>query len=165
MKAAIFPGSFDPLTLGHVDLIRRSIPLFDSLWVAVGENPGKSHWFTAPERVEMIREVLQSENLNAEVESFAGLVVDHARRRGVQWIVRGLRGVSDYDYECSMSRTNQSVAPEVETVFLMPSADTSFIASRLVREIAAGGGTVDHLVPAEVAERLTAALKQRGGTP
>lgn len=150
---AIYPGSFDPITNGHLDLIERAARLFDRLIVAILRNEGKQPLFTAEERVEMLRQVLR-DYANVEVDSFEGLLVDYAARRGAGVIVRGIRAVSDYEYELQMALMNRRLAPQIETVFLMAGEAYSFISSRLVKEVASLGGDVSGLVPPVVEARL-----------
>jgi pantetheine-phosphate adenylyltransferase len=162
-RRAIYPGSFDPITLGHVDVARRAARLFDEVVVAVYEGTEKSGaLFTPPERIAMAREVLSSlPETNIVVESFSGLTVDYARAQGAGVIVRGLRAVSDFEYEFKLAHMNAHLAPEIEVVCLMTSSRHSFISSSLIREVAALGGDVDALVPSVVQEALTARLAAR----
>jgi pantetheine-phosphate adenylyltransferase len=162
-RRAIYPGSFDPITLGHVDVARRAARLFDEVVVAVYEGTEKSGaLFTPPERIAMAREVLSSlPETNIVVESFSGLTVDYARAQGAGVIVRGLRAVSDFEYEFKLAHMNAHLAPEIEVVCLMTSSGHSFISSSLIREVAALGGDVDALVPSVVQEALTARLAAR----
>jgi pantetheine-phosphate adenylyltransferase len=152
-RIAIYPGSFDPLTNGHVDIIRRGSRLFDRIVVAVLVNPGKSPLFTADERVELAREVFEHD-LNVEVETFEGLLVEYARRRRASVIVRGLRAVSDFEYEMQMALMNRHLSPDLETVFMMPSEAYTYLSSRLVKEVFALGGPVEAFVPTAVERRL-----------
>lgn len=150
---AIYPGSFDPITNGHLDLIERAARLFDRLIVAILRNEGKEPLFTAEERVDMLRQVLR-DYANVEVDSFEGLLVEYAARRGAGVIVRGIRAVSDYEYELQMALMNRRLAPQIETVFLMAGEAYSFISSRLVKEVASLGGDISGLVPPVVEARL-----------
>lgn len=150
---ALYPGSFDPLTNGHVDIIRRGARLFDRIIVAVLVNPEKSPLFTAAERVEIAREAL-ADLSNVEVDTFDGLLVDYARRRRASVIVRGLRAVSDFEYELQMALMNRRLNPDVETVFMMPAEPYTYVSSRLVKEVVALGGSVEGLVPEGVEVRL-----------
>lgn len=153
---AIYPGSFDPPTNGHLDLIERGSKIFDLLIVAVLRNPEKSDpLFSIGERVEMLREVTQH-CANVEVESFAGLLVDYAVRRRARVILRGLRAISDYENEMNMALMNRKLDPNLETVFMMPAVAYTFLSSRLVREVCQLGGDVRGLVPPVVEERLRA---------
>jgi pantetheine-phosphate adenylyltransferase len=150
---AIYPGSFDPFTNGHLDLIERSTHLFDKLIVAILRNEEKKPLFTLDERQQMLREVLRGFP-NVEVDSFDGLLVDFAARKHAAVILRGIRAISDYEYELQMALMNRRLRPEIETVFLMAGEAYSFISSRLVKEVAALGGNVSGLVPPVVEERL-----------
>jgi pantetheine-phosphate adenylyltransferase len=150
---AVYPGSFDPLTNGHLDLIERSLRIFDDLIVAVVTNPTKEALFSDTERVEMIREATRSLG-KIEVVIFDGLLVDLVARMGAGAIVRGLRAVSDFEYEFQMALMNRKLREEIETVFLMPHEACSYISSRLIKEVARYGGAVKGLVPAGVERRL-----------
>ena len=148
---ALYAGSFDPITNGHTDLIRRSLGFVDQLVVAVANNANKQPLFTAPERVALIKATVANES-RVDVESFEGLLVDFARRQGIRMIIRGLRAVSDFEYEYQMALMNRHLGSEIETVFMIPSLDTTHVSSSLVREIARYGGDVASLVhPAVVA--------------
>jgi pantetheine-phosphate adenylyltransferase len=150
---AVYPGSFDPITNGHLDIIRRAEGIFRPLTVAVLRNTEKTGLFTVEERVELLRETL-AEFPEVEVDAFDGLLVDYARRRGVSHILRGVRALTDFEYEFQMALMNLRLAPEIETVFLMPREEYIFLSSRLVREVALLGGPVEGMVPAPVAERI-----------
>jgi pantetheine-phosphate adenylyltransferase len=150
---AIYPGSFDPLTNGHVDIIQRGSRLFDRIVVGILVNIEKSPLFTVPERVDIAREVF-AENPNVEVDTFDGLLVDYARRKRASVIVKGLRAISDFEYEMQMALMNRHLNPEVETVFMMPAEPYTYVSSRLVKEVVALGGSVSKLVPAVVESRL-----------
>lgn len=150
---AIYPGSFDPITNGHLDLIERSGQLFDHLIVAVLTNPEKQSLFSVGERVEMLRQVT-SGMPNVSVDTFSGLLVDYAVRKEAGAIVRGIRAFSDYEYELQMALMNRKLEPRLETVFLMPAESYTYLSSRLVKEIVMYGGTVKGLVPPIVEERL-----------
>jgi pantetheine-phosphate adenylyltransferase len=152
---AIYPGSFDPVTNGHLDLITRGAQIFDQLIVAVAPNLEKEPLFAVKERVEML-ESLTFEWKNVEVDTFNGLLVEYARSQNASVIVRGIRAVSDYEYELQMAMMNRKLEPEIETVFMLPAEPYSYLSSRLVREIARLGGPVKDLVPPIVAERLRA---------
>jgi pantetheine-phosphate adenylyltransferase len=154
---AIYPGSFDPVTNGHLDLIARGARIFDRLVVAVLQNLDKEPLFPATERVQMLREVT-SEWPNVEVDLFDGLLVDYVRRQNAQVILRGIRAISDYEYELQMALMNRRLEPSVETVFMMPAERYSYLSSRLVREVAKLGGNIEGLVPAPVVERLRAKI-------
>jgi pantetheine-phosphate adenylyltransferase len=150
---AVYPGSFDPLTNGHVDIIQRGVKLFDRIVVAVLANVDKPPLFTAEERVATLREVFCGQP-SVEVETFRGLLVDYARYRQVDVIVRGLRAVSDFEYELQMALMNRRLNSEVETVFMMPAEPYTYVSSRLVKEIFSLGGSVEGLVPASVEAKL-----------
>jgi pantetheine-phosphate adenylyltransferase len=150
---AIYPGSFDPLTNGHVDIIQRGAKLFDRIVVAILLNVEKSPLFTVAERVDIAREVF-ADNPKVEVDTFDGLLVDYARRKHAGVIVRGLRAISDFEYEMQMALMNRNLNPNVETVFMMPAEPYTYVSSRLVKEVAALGGSVTNLVPRLVEERL-----------
>ena len=161
-RLAIFPGSFDPLTNGHVDIILRSVHLFERILVAVLVNAEKKPLFTADERVSIIREVFR-EYPNVEVDLFDGLLVEYARRRRASAIVRGLRAVSDFEYEFQMALMNRHLEPTLETVFMMPAEQYTYLSSRLIKEVFSLGGTVTGLVPATVEQWMT--LRQAQGNP
>ncbi|HXI03617.1 MAG TPA: pantetheine-phosphate adenylyltransferase [Candidatus Saccharimonadales bacterium] len=156
---AVYPGTFDPVTNGHVDIIERGSRLFDKVLVAILENPEKDPMFTVRERMSLIQASTRHLG-NVEVEAFAGLLIDYARARKVRAIVRGLRAVSDFEYELQMAMMNRRLSSEVETVFMMPNEAYSYLSSRLVREVVALGGSVTGLVPKEVESRIV----QRAGT-
>jgi pantetheine-phosphate adenylyltransferase len=149
---ALCPGTFDPVTNGHLDVVRRAARLYDRIVVAVVENPGKEPLFEAAERVEMLEEALADVN-GVEVDSFTGLLVDYARDHGVALIVKGLRAVSDFEYEIQMAQMNRHLA-EVETCFVATSPKWSYLSSSLVKEIARYGGDVSGLVPDHVVRKL-----------
>ena len=150
---AIYPGSFDPVTNGHLDLIARAAKMFDHLVVAILRNSAKNPLFTVEERVSMLSEGT-AEFGNVSVSTFDGLLVDFAREERAQAVVRGIRAISDYEYELQMALMNRRLAPDVETIFLMPDAKYSFVSSRLVKEVFQLGGSVDGLVPRFVIERM-----------
>ena len=156
---AIYPGSFDPLTNGHLDLIARGASLFDQLVVAVLLNSAKNPLFTVAERVEMLEEATQS-YANVEIATFDGLLVEFARQRGARAVLRGIRAISDYEYELQMAMLNRRLNPDVETIFLMPDAQYSYVSSRLVKEAARLGGSIDGLVPELVVRRLAKRLER-----
>jgi pantetheine-phosphate adenylyltransferase len=161
VRRAACPGSFDPVTNGHIDIIGRAAALFDEVVVAVGVNKSKSRLFTAEERIDMLTEAIQPYD-NVVVDSFDGLLTDFCQERGVVAIVKGLRAVSDFDYELQMAQMNGSLAG-IETVFIPTSPEYSFLASSLVKEVATFGGDVSRLVPSHVLERLTARLGETSG--
>ncbi len=154
---ALYPGTFDPPTNGHVDLITRGAKLFDHLIVGVLINPVKNPLFTVEERVEMLKEVTSSLG-NVSVATFNGLMVEFARQRGVSAVMRGIRAISDYEYEFQMALMNRRLAPELETVFLQPAGRYSFISSRMLKEVFSLGGDVTGLVPPNVLKRLRARI-------
>ena len=150
---AVYPGSFDPLTNGHVDIISRGARLFDRIVVAILMNAEKAPLFTMAERVEIAREVFR-QHAKVEVDTFDGLLVDYVERRKAQVIVRGLRAVSDFEFEFQMALMNQRLNPQIETVFMMPAEQYTYISSRLIKEVFALGGRVHGLVPELVEHRL-----------
>ena len=150
---AIYPGSFDPVTNGHLDLIARAANIFDHLVVAILRNSQKNPLFTVEERVAMLSEGT-AEFGNVSVSTFDGLLVDFAREQRAHAVVRGIRAISDYEYEFQMALMNRRLSPDVETIFLMPDAKYSFVSSRLVKEVFRLGGSVDGLVPKFVIERM-----------
>ena len=158
---AVYPGTFDPITLGHVDVVRRATQLFERVIVAVAAGHHKKTMFTLTERIEMAREAIKPYP-QAEVESFAGLMRDFVIARGAKAMVRGLRAVTDFDYEFQLAGMNRSLMPDVETVFLTPSDKYQFVSSTFVREIAVLGGEVDKFVSPLVAKRLAAKVQSLG---
>jgi len=157
---AIYPGSFDPITNGHLDLIERGCRLFDKLIVSILRNESKLPLFSVEERVEMLREVVGGYS-NVEVDSFDGLLVDYAARQNATVLLRGIRAISDYEYELQMALMNRRLRPLIETVFMMSSEAYSFISSRLVKEVFGLGGAVSGLVPPPVEARLRERLDGR----
>jgi len=147
---AIYPGSFDPITLGHLDIIERGCRLFERVIVAVLRNPNKTPLFSVQQRLEQIR-ISTSHLANVEIDSFDGLTVKYAQMRQAQVLLRGLRAISDFEAELQMAHTNKTLAAHIETVFLATSNEHSFLSSSVVKEIAKFGGSVDHLVPQHVA--------------
>ena len=158
---AVYPGSFDPLTNGHVDIISRGTRIFDRIIVAILVNAEKAPLFTMDERVEIARTVFK-DYPSVEVDTFGGLLVDYAERRGAQAIVRGLRAVSDFEFEFQMALMNQRLKPAIETVFMMPAEQYTYISSRLIKEVFALGGRVNGLVPDLVEERLRGKVRTGG---
>jgi pantetheine-phosphate adenylyltransferase len=157
---AIYPGSFDPLTFGHIDIVERSVRLFDRVVVAIITNPAKDPLFTVEERCDIIDKVLRKKFPTVEVDVFHGLLVDYVQEKKAQVIVRGIRAVTDYEYEFQMALMNRRLAPGVETVFMMPAEQYSYLSSRLVKEIASLGGSVEGLVPQQVEKRLKKKFRQ-----
>jgi pantetheine-phosphate adenylyltransferase len=159
-KLAIYPGSFDPITNGHIELIARGLEVFDHLIVAVAHNLRKQPMFTTRERVKLIREAMP-ERPDLEVDCFEGLLVDYAASRKARVILRGLRAVADFEYEFQMANMNKKLDPELETLFMMTGEKYFFLSSQNVREVAAFGGPVDELVPPNVAKALRKKLSPR----
>jgi pantetheine-phosphate adenylyltransferase len=157
---AVYPGSFDPLTNGHLDLIERSLRIFDELIVAVVTNPAKTALFSDEERVDIIRDATRHLG-HLEIMVFEGLLVDFVTKVGARAIVRGVRAVSDFEYEFQMALMNRKLREEIETVFLMPHEAYSYISSRLIKEVAAHGGSVVGLVPPGVEKRLAEKFRRR----
>jgi len=152
-KIVIYPGSFDPPTNGHLDLIERASKAFAHVVVATLRNDSKRPLFTVAERLEMLREVVEPFG-NVSVDSFEGLLVDYARSRGAKLILRGIRAISDYEYELQMALMNRKLYPELETIFIPAAESYSYLSSRLVKEVSALGGEIDDVVPPTVARRL-----------
>ena len=161
---AVFPGTFDPITNGHLDIISRGRDLFDRIVIAILRNPDKDPLFPLEERVDILRSVVGRWS-NVEVDSFDGLLVDFARAQGAQVIVRGLRALSDFEYEFQMTLMNQRLEPGIQTVFMMPSEAYSYVSSRLVKEVARLGGDGTGLVPPEVISRLKKRFAVPGRAP
>ena len=157
---ALYPGTFDPPTNGHVDLIQRGAVLFEHLTVGILNNPVKNPLFTVDERAEMLREAT-AHLTNVSVDTFDGLMVGFARQLGATAVLRGIRAISDYEYEFQMALMNRRLAPEIETVFLQPAGRYSFVSSRMVKEVFSFGGEVAGLVPPAVLKRLKARLQQQ----
>jgi len=159
--AAIYPGSFDPFTNGHLDIVERSLKVVDRLVIAVLRNTSKKSLFTPEERVELIREILKDKGDRVVVESFSGLLVDYCQEKGVSTVIRGLRAVSDFDYEHAIYLMNAKMHPGFETLFFMSSSEHSFISSTIIKEVASLGGDVVDQVPAVVYERLNSIYKKK----
>ena len=160
MKLAIYPGSFDPVTLGHLDVIERASALFDKLIVVVMHNVSKSPMFTVEERANFLRRTT-SHLPNVEVDGFGGLLAEYAAKRGACTIVKGLRAVSDFEYEFQMALTNRKLNPNVDTVFLTTSAEYMYLSSSMVKDIALHGGRITDFVPAEIEEEFLRRVKTR----
>jgi pantetheine-phosphate adenylyltransferase len=159
LKLAIYAGTFDPLTLGHLDLIDRSAEIFEDLIIAVADSTPKETLFDTDERMEMVEEVVQGYK-NVKVEKFGGLLIEYARQKSSKLLVRGLRAYSDFEYEFQMALTNRKMAPEIETFFMMPKEIHSYISSSAVRQVATLGGDTSEFVPASVQERLVLKLNR-----
>jgi pantetheine-phosphate adenylyltransferase len=162
MKSAIYAGTFDPITLGHLDLVERATRLFDRLIIAVAVHSRKTVLFDVEERMAMVREV-SKKFPNVEVESFDGLLVKYAREKGVHVVVRGIRAFSDFEFEFQMALTNRKMAPDIETIFLMPNEDYSYVSSSTVREVAQLGGDTGNFVAKPVQQALAAKLGKGSG--
>lgn len=160
MRIGIYPGSFDPITLGHLDVILRSSKLFDKLYIGVLNNSKKHALFTAKERVDMIRQAM-GDLKNVEVEAFDGLLVDYAGMKQANAIVRGLRAVTDFEYELQLAQTNHKINPQVDTVFLTTSVEYSYLSSSIVKEIASYGGDVAKFLPEDISGILYEKLKEK----
>jgi pantetheine-phosphate adenylyltransferase len=160
MKSAVYPGTFDPITNGHIDIIRRTLRVFNRVVIAVAPNPKKTPLFDLKERIFMIEEATRGMK-NIEIEPFEGLLVDYVKERGADAIIRGLRAVSDFEYELQMALMNRKLSDTIETVFLMPSEEYSYLTSSIVKEVASYGGNVKDLVPSIVARRLSELFKRR----
>lgn len=159
-RVAIYPGSFDPLTSGHVDIIERGARIFDSIIVAILANVEKTPLFSEQERVEIIKDVFQHQP-NVKVETFNGLLVDYAQQKQAHVLVRGLRAVSDFEYQFQMALMNRHLAPGLETVFMMPAEQYTYISSRLIKEVFTLGGEISGLVPPLVEQKLQAKQKAK----
>lgn len=154
MTVALYPGSFDPITHGHLNLISRGVQVFDKLVVAVAENVRKQALFSIDERVEMIRESVKEHGDRVQVDRFRGLLVEYARKRKARVVLRGLRAVSDFEYEFQMAHMNRRLNGDLETVFMMTGEEHFYVSSQLVREVATFGGSVAGIVPPQVERRL-----------
>ncbi len=157
---AIYPGTFDPITNGHTDIVRRALTLFDRVVVAVAQNVRKRPLFSLAQRSRMIRQSVGNDP-RVEVDSFDGLLVEYVRARQTRFVIRGLRAVADFEYEFQFAHMNRQLAPEVETIFLMTNEDSFFVSSSLVREVAAMGGDISRVVPPAVARELKRKFKTR----
>lgn len=158
-RPAIYPGSFDPVTYGHVDVIKRASHAFDEIVVAVADNKHKNTLFSIEERVEMVKEATKDMD-NVRVESFGGLVIDYAQAKNINVLVRGLRMISDFEYELQMALTNRRLNGDIETIFLMPSEGYSFLSSTLIKEVVTLGADVTSFVPDFVAQKLKEKTKK-----
>ncbi|MCU0285432.1 MAG: pantetheine-phosphate adenylyltransferase [Acidobacteria bacterium] len=160
MRIGIYPGSFDPLTNGHIDIIERGLKLFDRIVVAILKNPAKHSLFTIDERMDLLRETF-NERKEIEVDCFEGLLVNYLKKKNITTVVRGLRAISDFEVEFQMALMNRRIEPECETIFLVPSVHYSFVSSRLVKEIYQLGGEIKNMIPPVVDRRL----KEKFGKP
>lgn len=161
MKIGIYPGSFDPVTLGHLDIIRRSAKLFDKLYIGVLNNSAKNALFSPEERVAMLKQVTEGIS-NIQIEAFSGLLADYANLRQANAIVRGLRAVTDFEYELSLAQTNHAVYENIDTVFLATSVEYSYLSSSIVKEVAMYGGDIHKFVPAVIMQMVYDKLGQKG---
>ena len=161
-KVALYPGSFDPITKGHIDIIKRSSNLFDKLIIGIFKNSTKSKaWFSDEEKVEMIQEILKKENINAEIKIFKGLLVDFMSKENVNILIRGLRALSDYEYELQFTLTNKTLSKsEFETIFLTASREYLYLSSSLVKEVALNKGNLSFFVTKNVEQRLIEKVKE-----
>jgi len=157
-RVAVYPGSFDPITNGHVDIIQRGLQIFNNIIVAVLENPKKKPLFSTKERVEIISRIFKDQP-NVEVKAFHGLLVDFAKKNNAQIVVRGLRAISDFEYEFQMALMNRNLNPEIETLFMMPNLNYSFLSSKLVKEVCMLGGCIKNLVPSQVENLMNEKMK------
>ncbi len=159
-KIAVYPGSYDPLTNGHIDIIERGLKIFDRITVAALKNPSKTYLLSLDERLEIIRETF-AQNNRINVDYFEGLLVDYLKKQKLTTVVRGLRAISDFDIEFQMALINRSIAPQIETIFFVPSVAYSFLSSKLVKEIYLLGGEIKQMVPAIVDKKLKQKFKQK----
>lgn len=162
MKIGVYPGTFDPFTMGHLDILTRTSSLFDKVIVAVLNNSGKKPYFSVDERKGFIEQAAALNSLkNCEVDSFGGLLVDYARQRGANVVIRGLRAISDFEYELQIASMNKELAPEIETVFLMTNPRYSYLSSSIVKEIARYGSSITEFVPSVYADIIAERLLER----
>ncbi len=160
MTKAVYPGSFDPITYGHLDIIRRASQMFDCLIIAVLNNSAKSPLFTADERVRMIQEIT-ADIPNVEIEKFDGLTIEYCHRKGAQFMVRGLRAVTDFEYELQIAQTNRVIAPDIDTVFLTTNLKYSYLSSSIVKEIASYDGDIHSFVDPIVEKEIRRKIRER----
>ena len=153
VKKVIYPGTFDPVTLGHLDLIKRAVGIFDVLIVAVASNPHKNPLFSLDERIDMLKEVTKDIN-NIEIDSFDGLLIDYVRNKKCNLVLRGIRAISDFEYEFQMVLSNRKLAHEIETILMMPSENYSYFSSKIIKEMASLGADLSEFVPANVEKKL-----------
>ena len=159
-KIAVYPGSFDPITYGHLDIIKRGLTIFDEIIIAVAKNSQKNALFTIDERVELIQDVVKGDE-RVTVDTFGGLLIDYVYSRGAHVIIRGLRAISDFEYEFQIAQMNSSIGREIETLFMMTSLQYGYLSSSIVKEVCSLNGTIDKFVPPEV----KMALRQKYGLP
>ncbi len=159
MKTAVYPGTFDPVTNGHIDIIERALKLFDKLYVLVGDNPQKAPTFTGGERVEMLKQALKKNNNRIEVEHFDGLLLNYVKKKKSNVIIRGLRAISDFEFEFSRALLNREMDKNIETIFIMTKDDYAFLSSSIIKEIAMFGGSVKGFVPKIVEKKLKEKFK------
>lgn len=160
LKIAVYPGSFDPVTFGHLDIIDRALKIFDGVVVAVARNSEKNSLFTVKERIDLLSEIL-ADRPEAKVETFDGLLVDFVRQRGATVIIRGLRAVSDFEFEFQLAQMNRSITKDIETLFMMTSVPYSYLSSSIVKEVSSLNGPVDNLVPPTVKAALDAKFRSK----
>jgi len=160
-KTAIYPGSYDPLTNGHIDIIERGLKIFDKIIVATLINPSKTYLFTLEERLQIMENTFEK-NDRIEVDYFEGLLVDYLKKKNIHTVVRGLRAISDFEIEFQMALMNRQIKPQIETIFLVPSINYSFVSSRLVKEVYQLGGEIKSMVPAIVDQKLKKKFRNHG---
>jgi pantetheine-phosphate adenylyltransferase len=160
LKFAVYPGSFDPVTFGHLDIIDRALKIFDGVVVAVARNSEKNSLFTVQERIDLLSEILV-DRPEAKIETFDGLLVDFVRKRGATVIIRGLRAVSDFEFEFQLAQMNRSITKDIETLFMMTSVPYSYLSSSIVKEVSSLNGPVDNLVPPSVKAALDAKFRSK----
>ena len=161
-KTALYPGSFDPVTRGHVDIIKRASKMYDRVIIGIFKNSIKTKaWFTDEEKSEMINEILEKENINAEIKIFGGLLVDFIKNEKVDVLVRGLRAVSDFEYELQMAQTNRVIAPDIDTIFLTTNLKYSYLSSSIVKEIAGYQGDISEFLHPAIAEKVRERLANK----
>jgi pantetheine-phosphate adenylyltransferase len=160
MIRAVYPGSFDPITFGHLDIIQRILPLYDEVIVLVAQAEQKQYFFSGTQRVNMIANCL-APSPKLKIECYSGLTIDFVRQIGAQVIVRGLRAVSDYEYELAMANMNHKLAPEIETMIVFTRPEYNYVSSRMVKEVAINGGSLQDLVPEPVVEALRACIREK----
>jgi len=153
VKKVIYPGTFDPITLGHLDLIKRAVTIFDTLIVAVASNPHKNPLFSLKERIDMLKEVTKDIH-NIEIDSFDGLLMEYAKDKKCNIVLRGIRAIADFEYEFQMALSNRKLAPEIETIFMMPSEHYSYLSSKIIKEMASLGADLSGFVPPIVEKKL-----------